>query len=167
MACKDPLQDRNCDPEAGSAERVTEVPEAIHGPAGLEETEPAPAGDPETAIMYSVTQFHVIVELLLIVIETLLVEPEAGTSPVPVNPVQTYRTPVGPSTGEATVQVRAVPAKKLVTPTGGVGEPRAEATVMEGPLGWKFPVTVEGAVIVNVSGLTVDESGPLQSTKWY
>ena len=51
---------------------------------------------------------------------TLAVDPDAGTLPVPVHPVQEYWTPVGPGQGEVTDAVMSVPASNH--PLVGVGE---------------------------------------------
>ena len=59
---------------------------------------------------------------------TVVPVPEEGTDPVPVQPVQIYRTPV-PVTGDGTEQVWLEPWEKACVPTAGVGEPWAELTV--------------------------------------
>jgi hypothetical protein len=105
------------------------------------------------------------VELLFSVTVTLVPVPVAGTSPVPVQPVQMYRSPGGPLAGEVTEQVTCDPVGYACAPTGGVGEPYAEITVRLGPMGVKFAVTVAGAVTVRVSGLFVPERAPLQFEK--
>jgi hypothetical protein len=109
--CRAPLQDTNCIPDPGVAVRVTEVPEANQDPAGLGETVPVPEGAAAVVRRYSVIQVQVRVELLVRVTVTLVEEPVAGTSPVPVQPVHTYRVPAGPFTGEVTEQGTCVPAK--------------------------------------------------------
>jgi hypothetical protein len=57
---------------------------------------------------------------------TLVAAPDAGTLPVPVQPVQTYWTIVA-ATGEPTEVVMGVPASNQ--PLAGVGEPYGEVTV--------------------------------------
>ena len=53
--------------------------------------------------------------------------PDAGTLPVPVQPVQTYWMPEPPETGEVTDSVMPMP--ELNQPLNGVGESCGEATV--------------------------------------
>ena len=88
---------------------MTVVPDAYHGPAGEAETEPEDAGLTFVVSWYSTTQIQVIEDVLLKVKDTLVPLPEAGTSPVPVQPVQTYLSPVGPDTGDVTEAVTGVP----------------------------------------------------------
>jgi len=58
---------------------------------------------------------------------TEFVVPDAGTLPVPVQPVQTYCVPEGPATGEGTLALIGVPA--LNQPLTGLGDPYGEVTV--------------------------------------
>ena len=51
---------------------------------------------------------------------TLAVDPDAGTLPVPVHPVQTYRTSAVPAQGEVTDAVMDVPVSNH--PLVGLGE---------------------------------------------
>jgi hypothetical protein len=67
------------------------------------------------------------VEFAVIANVTDVPVPEAGMLPEPVQPVQTYRVPVPPETGEVTDSVISVPVLKK--PLGGEGEPWAEVTV--------------------------------------
>ena len=67
------------------------------------------------------------VEFALITNVTDDAAPEAGTLPVPLQPVHTYWTPVPPETGEVTDSVILVPA--LNKPLDGDGESYAEMTV--------------------------------------
>jgi hypothetical protein len=53
--------------------------------------------------------------------------PEAGTVPVPAQPVQTYWVPVGPAVGEVIDSVISVPESNQ--PLDGFGEPCADVTV--------------------------------------
>jgi hypothetical protein len=53
--------------------------------------------------------------------------PEAGTLPVPDQPVQTYWTPDAPATGDVTDSFMLVP--ELNQPLSGDGEPYGEDTV--------------------------------------
>jgi hypothetical protein len=84
-------------------------PAGYHGPAGLAPTDPADAGFAPVVIWYSVCHTHVIVELEPMVKVVVVPVPVAGTDPVPVHPVHTYRVPVGPATGEVTEAVTDVP----------------------------------------------------------
>ena len=52
---------------------------------------------------------------------TLVAVPDAGTLPVPAQPVQTYSVAIGPATGELTEASMDVPASNQ--PLIGVGEP--------------------------------------------
>jgi hypothetical protein len=54
-------------------------------------------------------------------------EPEAGTLPVPLHPVQTYRIPEPPEAGEATESVMLEPESNQ--PLEGEGESYGEVTV--------------------------------------
>ncbi len=76
---------------------------------------------------YCVCQFHVMLDEVLIVKVTVLPVPDAGTLPVPLQPVTTYCTPVLPETGELTDSMIEEPA--LSHPVAGVGLSRAEVTV--------------------------------------
>jgi hypothetical protein len=60
------------------------------------------------------------VEFCVMVKVKVVPVPEADTSPVPVQPVQTYCVPAGPATGEVTEAVMLVPYVK--TPLVGLGE---------------------------------------------
>jgi hypothetical protein len=104
-----PLQSLNTYGAPGVAVTVTGVPAGIQGPTGLEDTVPAPVGFSWRVSWYSVIQFHVIVENCVIVKFVEVPVPEAGTSPVPVQPVHTYRLPAGPEAGEVTLAVTDVP----------------------------------------------------------
>jgi hypothetical protein len=53
--------------------------------------------------------------------------PEAGTVPVPIQPVQMYWVPVGPGVGEVTDSVISVPESNQ--PLDGFGESCADVTV--------------------------------------
>jgi hypothetical protein len=57
---------------------------------------------------------------------TLVATPDAGTLPVPAQPVQTYWVTIDPATGELTEAVMDVPASNQ--PLIGVGEPQGEVT---------------------------------------
>lgn len=70
---------------------------------------------------YWVSQFHVMLEGWFIVNCVLVAVPDAGTLPVPVQPVQLYWVTIVPFTGESTEAVRDVPASNH--PLIGVGEP--------------------------------------------
>jgi hypothetical protein len=61
------------------------------------------------------------VEFAVIINVTDDVVPEAGTLPVPVQPVQTYWMPEPPDTGDLMDSVMFVP--ELNKPLDGVGEP--------------------------------------------
>jgi hypothetical protein len=84
---------------------------------------PAPAGLAVSVIWYSVCQTQVMVEFWMIVKLVLVLVPDAGTSPVPVQPVHTYRVPEGPATGDVTEQVTTVFPLYVCVPTAGVGVP--------------------------------------------
>ena len=56
----------------------------------------------------------------LIVNDVVVADPEPGTLPVPLQPVQTYRVPEPPETGEVTDAVMLEPA--LNQPLDGLGE---------------------------------------------
>jgi hypothetical protein len=73
----------------GVAVTVTVDPAGIHGPAGFEVTVPLEVGLSWRVIWYSVCQFHVIVEFCVMEKVVEVDVPVAGTSPVPVHPVQT------------------------------------------------------------------------------
>jgi hypothetical protein len=103
-----PLQLWNMYPAFAFAVRITEVPEAIHGPAGFDETVPSVAGLATSVSWYWVTHTHVSVEFCEIVKFTDVPEPVAGTSPVPVQPVHTYLVPLVPATGDVTEHVTGV-----------------------------------------------------------
>ena len=104
-----PVQLLNIYPPAAEPEIWTETPAGIHGPGGVLETVPAPAGLGVSVSRYSACQTHVIVEAWLIVKLMLALEPDAGTLPVPVQPVHTYLVPVGPAMGVVTEQFTDVP----------------------------------------------------------
>lgn len=70
---------------------------------------------------YCVFQFQVIVEGAVIVNVVADAVPEAGTLPVPVQPVQTYCVPVPPETVDATDPVMLDPLS--YQPLEGDGEP--------------------------------------------
>jgi hypothetical protein len=72
-------------------------------------------------------QFQVKLEAAFIVKVTVLVEPVAGTLPVPVQPFATYCIPVPAETGDVTDSV--IEAVALNHPLDGVGLPCEEITV--------------------------------------
>ena len=104
-----PDQLPNVYPVFATAVMVTDDPELYQGPAGVGVTDPPPVGLTAVITWYWVCQFHVMLEFSVIVKVVDVVVPEAGTDPVPVHPVHTYRVPVGPVTGEETDAVTEVP----------------------------------------------------------
>jgi hypothetical protein len=76
---------------------------------------------------YWVCQFHVTLVAALIVKVTVFEVPVAGTLPVPVHPVVTYRTPAPPETGELTDSV--IEEVALNHPLAGEGVSWADVTV--------------------------------------
>ena len=67
---------------------------------------------------YWVFQFQAMVEFWVMVKFAVVPDPEAGTSPVPVQPVQKYCVPAGPGAGDVTVAETLVPFKYDVVPLG-------------------------------------------------
>ena len=76
----------------------------------------------------------------VIVNVTLDSVPDAGTLLVPVQPVQTYRVPVGPDAGDVTEAVTLAPESNQINPPSiqlsdqfsppfGIGSPKGELTV--------------------------------------
>jgi hypothetical protein len=76
---------------------------------------------------YWVFQFHVMLETWFIVNERLVPEPEGGTLPVPVQPVQMYLVPEEPDHREVTEPIIVAPESNH--PLVGIGEPYGEVTV--------------------------------------
>ena len=70
---------------------------------------PCWVGVPATVSWYSVAHCHVMVDAAVMVKLVLAVDPEEGTDPDPVHPVQTYCTPVPPATGVFTEQFTVLP----------------------------------------------------------
>ena len=68
-------------------------------------------------------------EVDVIVNVTLDPVPDAGTLPLPVQPVQTYCVPVGSDTGDAIEAVTLAPESNQLNHPLGVGSPWAELTV--------------------------------------
>lgn len=92
------------------------------------EQEPAP--DAVTAIWYCVFQFHVSVESFVIVNVTFVAVPDAGTLPVPVQPVQAKRDPCC-AAGVATDARITELERCWEDPIAGVHVPWAEETTSD------------------------------------
>jgi hypothetical protein len=162
-----PVQLENWYPPAAVPDSCTFDPATCHGPAGVVDTVPVPAGATAVVSWYSVCHSHVIVEFCVTVNDTLDPVPLAGTTSPdpPVHPVHTYLTPVAPATGVATEHVTAVPPAYDDTPYAGTGVPACSgwpATVSVYGADRKFAVIETGPVIVMMSGLLIELCPPVQ-----
>ena len=106
---------------------VAVVPSSTHSVPN----EQPPTPDMMTAIRFCIFQFQVSVDPSVMENDTFVAVPLAGTLPVPVQPVQTYRIPDSAS-GVETEAAMEVPGENAWLPEKGLQAPCCEAIVRMG-----------------------------------